>query len=507
MAQHLVMAEEVEMEDVSAKTVKDELSDPWELVKSEDVKAEAQVKTEDKSELDLPKSGVLVGVTDLGQVKASLMNTFATVCDRYGGPSQYLLDKFPSETSRGKFREELLQAFPLQSSVHYVVPSLLGKKENTMLHVSMLGFTPETSTKPFPYSSVCKQLFEEYLTHGFLTDVEPLRVWSSAEEKQKPPENFTVRYVKGSARSSSLLALLSLALDAGVDIPVMLPHLAQGIVAIHASFECHVDIAAVAIANAHHSNRGSIRQPHDIVTWTMKLLLLEKASGGSYAPSQILEKFNAEATSKGKVTGNKRVAALALLNPKCHTGLELMVKLLGHVGLKGVWWSEDSFCNKKLLPGHVPRLARSEWNSILTANGYSFTLFVESLSHQQVEKKNRRSLEKLRLEEHSQLCAFWSWAVHEALANAIAVADIEILCNKVIKGDVALTLDLQSLLHERKNGISWLDLFLVSFKLMMYKICFPSGSCVSHSKHQDMFGSFCPKEVLARAASSQDFMH
>ena len=149
------------------------------------------------------------------------------------------------------------------------------------------------------------------------------------------------------------------------------------------------------------------------------------------------------------------------------------MKLLGHVGLKGVWWSEDSFCNKKLLPGHVPRLARSEWNSILTANGYSFTLFVESLSHQQVEKKNRRSLEKLRLEEHSQLCAFWSWAVHEALANAIAVADIEILCNKVIKGDVALTLDLQSLLHERKNGISWLDLFLASFKLMMYKICFP----------------------------------
>ena len=129
-----------------------------------------------------------------------------------------------------------------------------------------------------------------------------------------------------------------------------------------------MDLAAVAIANAHHSNRGSIRQPHDIVTWTMKLMLLEKASGGNYVPSQILEKFNVEATSKGKVTGNKRVAALALLNPKCHKGLELMVQLLGQVGLKSVWWSEDSFCNKKLLPGHTPRLARSEWNSILTCN-------------------------------------------------------------------------------------------------------------------------------------------
>ena len=241
-----------------------------EEVKCEVVTADMDldVKVESVESMSKPD---LLGVTDLGQVKASLIGTFATVCDRFGGPSQFLLDKFPSEKSQGKFRQQLLQAFPLQSWVNYVVPSLLGKKESTMLHASMLGFTPETSTKPFPYSSVCKQLFEEYLAHGFLTDVEPLRVWCTAEEKQNPPEKFTVRFVKGSARSSTLLAMLSLALDAGVDIPVLLPHLAQGAVAIHASFECHVDLAAVAIANAHHSNRGSIRQPHDIVTWTMKL--------------------------------------------------------------------------------------------------------------------------------------------------------------------------------------------------------------------------------------------
>ena len=156
-----------------------------EEVKSEVVTADMDldVKVESVESLSKPD---LLGVTDLGQVKASLIGTFATVCDRFGGPSQFLLDRFPSEKSQGKFRQQLLQAFPLQSCVNYVVPSLLGKKESTMLHVSMLGFTPETSTKPFPYSSVCKQLFEEYLAHGFLTDVEPLRVWCTAEEKQNP---------------------------------------------------------------------------------------------------------------------------------------------------------------------------------------------------------------------------------------------------------------------------------------------------------------------------------
>lgn len=76
------MAEEVDMA-VSTEIVKDEQLGPSEVVKTEVEKADVGgVKTEGMSEPDLPKSGVLLGVTDLRQVKASLMNTFATVCDR-----------------------------------------------------------------------------------------------------------------------------------------------------------------------------------------------------------------------------------------------------------------------------------------------------------------------------------------------------------------------------------------------------------------------------------------
>lgn len=75
------MAEEVDMA-VSTEIVKDEQLGPSEVVKTEVEKADVEVKSEGMSSPDLPKSAVLLGVTDLGQVKASLMNTFATGCDR-----------------------------------------------------------------------------------------------------------------------------------------------------------------------------------------------------------------------------------------------------------------------------------------------------------------------------------------------------------------------------------------------------------------------------------------
>ena len=101
---------------------------------------------------------------------------------------------------------------------------------------------------------------------------------------------------------------------------------------------------SVAIANAHHSNRGAIRAPHDLMTWVTKLRLLE--TGCSIGPTAILERFNSTATTKRKVVGNRRVSALALLNKSCHAGCDRMIQLLSHVGLKAVW--QEARANRRM---------------------------------------------------------------------------------------------------------------------------------------------------------------
>eukprot|EP00435_Cladocopium_sp_Y103_P021105 s571_g5.t1 len=273
------------------------------------------------------------------------------------------------------------------------------------------------------------------------------------------------------ARCSTLLALVALMKDLKVDMLASFPHLYQSVQVLHAIFETHADVASVAIANAHHSNRGSIRAPHDVLTWVCKLWRLEKLDGAGYSASSILERFNQGATAKAGVTGNRRMSALALLQPACRAGVEMMENLLGSVGIEAVWWCEDTFCNKKLLPGHSTRAGKTIWNSILAVTEESFNTWVESLCRQQMSKKakNRKSLDKTRLEEHALLCSFWTWSLKQAADNALDGPELQAIHEKYLVGDVALTLDVQTLLHEKKADIEFKDVSFISIsEVSMY---------------------------------------
>ena len=412
----------------------------------------------------------LSDVTDRAVLKQHLLEAFDTACDECGGPAQWLLHRFPKEEDRKLFRAGLEQEFPMMASIDYVQPAVLGKsKQRCHVHVAMLSFQPERSTKGFPYRCTCKDLLDEYLVHGFLTEAEPLLLWSSPDDRELSQADFEIRYVKGMARCSTLLWLLARMADLKIDVMANFPHLYQTVQVIHGLFESHPDLMSVAIANAHTSNRGAIRAPHDVLTWVTKLLLLDQAGAGK-TPSQILEAFNSNASAKGKVTGQRRVSALNLLQGSCKKGVDSMVKLLSQLGNKAVWWHEDSFCNKKLLPGWAPRANLRQWNQILAVTEISFSVFVESLNMQQLLKSSRcrRPLDKCRLEEHAQMCSFWCWATQGAMENAVDKEKLASLSDKFRNGDVAMTLDVQSLLHERKHDIQWSDLFPVRQNVMIF---------------------------------------
>ena len=357
-------------------------------IKDEDMKMETAsdvgtVKDEPTSTLDDVDFRTCESITDRSELRKAVREAFERLCNQHGGPVQWLLQKFNTPDLEKDFHTYLLETFPMMSTIDYVVPSLLSKKEKAFVHISMLPFDPERSTKPLPYSCTCKDLLDEYLTHGFLTDSQALLLWVTADDKAKPLEEFKPRYVKGMARCSTLLALVALMRDLNIDMLASFPHLYQSVQVLHAIFEAHTDVASVAIANAHHSNRGSIRAPHDVLTWVCKLWRLEKLEGSGYSATAILERFNQGATAKGGVTGQRRMSALALLQPACRMGVEMMESLLGTVGLAAVWWSEDTFCNKKLLPGHSARASRTMWNSILAVTEESFNTWVDSLCRQQ----------------------------------------------------------------------------------------------------------------------------
>ena len=160
------------------------------------------------------------------------------------------------------------------------------------------------TTEPLPYPKVCIALADEFLTHTILSSEEPLAVWLPHHiEKQL----FQIRYVEGMARASTLLCLLDLIIDR--DATDKSPNLFASAAVIYATFEVHVDLASVAIANANVSARGAIRQAHDVITWTSKLLLLVRQGINA---KEVLARFNTQATKQACVTGARMLAVTTL---------------------------------------------------------------------------------------------------------------------------------------------------------------------------------------------------
>ena len=108
---------------------------------------------------------------------------------------------------------------------------------------------------------------------GFISDSEPLKIFIrtgaahlSANEKHK-----CIGYVKGMARVATSLAPVLFCLQYYKNIKELLPTFVQSMHVIHVQIEVHSTMTAVALRNAVLSARGSIREAHCSIVWTMKL--------------------------------------------------------------------------------------------------------------------------------------------------------------------------------------------------------------------------------------------
>lgn len=106
-------------------------------------------------------------------------------------------------------------------------------------------------------------------------------------------------------------------------------------------------------------------------------------------PKRALDKFNSTATSKGRVAGTRRQSALNLMNQTCHSSVSEMLKFVSTYGVESVWWHEDAFTNRKLLPGFHSRSNKPLWNDILQVTEDSMRFMVMALNTQQALKIHR----------------------------------------------------------------------------------------------------------------------
>ena len=117
---------------------------------------------------------------------------------------------------------------------------------------------------------------------------------------------------------------------------------------------------AVAFKKAQLAYRGSIRKAHDVLAWIQTLEKISAAIGVS--PADVLTKWNQYCPNEAKVTGNKRLCCMNILQ---HINVESRAILIEHFSKYGSngysAFTDDAFTTKKILPGNKPRMSSLRW--------------------------------------------------------------------------------------------------------------------------------------------------
>ena len=153
------------------------------------------------------------------------------------GPRRHLQRRW-ADDMKG-FYDGLMALLPVDDTIFYhdsaIVPEVTQADMSTThplaLHPAMLSFAAVSSIKGPPEANVVEKLTEQIVLDGFITSGDPLLINPISEAQQSdintPVMNcggraaipaFSVGYVKGSARATTLLCLLSLFVEDKVDL-------------------------------------------------------------------------------------------------------------------------------------------------------------------------------------------------------------------------------------------------------------------------------------------------
>lgn len=261
------------------------------------------------------------------KLKQRVLEDLDTVLDKAGGPVQYL-----STVNMDEFGDWLWDTFPEQDDVLYhhkaklppVLEAEIAECVPLVIHVAALGCDQTCSLKPPPGKALCLQLAEQFLIEGFLTNTThsgPLLVlertvpaskpgpllWQCADDDLRP---FSLGYLKGMARASSLLALLHRLFVMKTNMPEEFPILHRSLLRVQCHHVHHTSRVDEALSNMRMSCRGSLVKATNTLQAVVMIKNLQQM--GLTNHMQFVRKWNLLAAKQFQFSG-KRLTALKLL--------------------------------------------------------------------------------------------------------------------------------------------------------------------------------------------------
>ncbi|CAK9020813.1 Uncharacterized protein SCF082_LOCUS15069 [Durusdinium trenchii] len=399
-----------------------------------------------------------------------------SVIETWGGPSQYLQAKLPNATAKQDFVDWLWAAFPLSETcvysledpLHAVSPNNLGEMAPLRVHVASLGFGSRCSFKPDPSGHASLLLLEHILQDGFLTGGQPLLVRHIADKEPlfapwaklssgMPLTPFSLGYVKGALRATTLLAFLHLVWE-DESLLGLFPQIRSTVTAIFCHHVVHASVQDEVFQNFKLSLMGSIRKPPNLLTWILTLASLKQH--GYEDSAAVIQRFN---STVGKSSQLLAAKATAVGNLMTHFPESLLCLMQAHVskyGWEGCALSDDGLSTKKILPIHVHKAPTKGWKKYASMSVQATELVFRKLFHDfDSNPQGRRKADRASPEQSAESAALLV-NLAKALQDQFPVKTEDIekqIFDKWVEGHMGLELELHELASEKKETLACTD--------------------------------------------------
>lgn len=252
------------------------------------------------------------------------------LADYPSGPAALLAAGLTTDAELIDFIQWLWTEFPERADVCYhhskelqgVSEEMLAQTPPNAFHLAAFAFNDRCSMKPPPGRDAALTLAEHILKHGFVTSGDPILAQHETLDQPvgaavRPPwskpvqgeclEPFSVAFIKGRARISSLLALLWVMFDGGVTriaeshkllwetcCVIWTQHLQQ-----HTKEE-------EVLTNLKLSLKGSLRKACNVIQIAQMVRKLLKEGGTDYG--SFIRKWNTQTVQSQQIKGRKAIS-------------------------------------------------------------------------------------------------------------------------------------------------------------------------------------------------------
>ena len=403
------------------------------------------------------------------------------VLEPCGGPAQYLQHKLADPSEQTAFLQWLWGTFPLQEDKLYNLENPMPSAEESQLgdqapckaHISMLGYMALCTLKPMPSAHSARLLVQHLLMDGFVTSSQPLQIkhvtpdvlltapWAAAANGL-PIHPFSLGYVKGMLRGSTILALLYMFWQDGQGLQLLetFSNLRTSCGVVYVHHIKHFSLQDEVFYNFRVSLRGSIRRPPNLLTWVGTLSQLKQK--GYEDSAAVISRFNSGVGKSFQLVGSK---ATAIGNLMSLFPADLLTLLQAHVSKYG--WdscvlSDDNLSTKKILPNYVHKSPHKSWKKLAAMSVVSTTLTFRRLTRDfdKMSPHARRKADKATMESFAELAALVV-NLSKQLAELFPLkqADLETeIYDKWVEGSPGLDLELHEVCTEKRESLVVTDI-------------------------------------------------